>query len=194
MTDEVAQYRKKINNLLLEHSHSTRRYEEERKALKIAKAKVKVAEEAQVVLQTIAQGVQQHAHDDIANIVTRCIKTVYGEDSYKFKIDFEKKRGKTEAKIIFEKNGFEHDPMSGTGGGVVDIAALGLRLACIMLNKPRLRKLIIADEPFKNINGEEYRERAAELLQTLSEEMEIQFIIVNGQEWLNIGRVIEIDK
>jgi hypothetical protein len=50
----------------------------------------------------------------------------------------------------------------------------------------------VADEPFKFVNGEEEQERVATLLETLSQELAIQFIIVTDDSWLKIGKVIEL--
>jgi hypothetical protein len=77
------------------------------------------AQEAQEIVQTIAKAVQKEAHDKIAGVVTRCLATVF-EEPYEFKIKFNRARGRTEADLIFIRNGREVDPMrwSGRRGGL----------------------------------------------------------------------------
>lgn len=165
--------------------------DEELKRLGQAKQELTHAATAQTILQAAAQTVQERAHAQIAAVVTKCLRTVFTDD-YEFKIEFEKKRGKTEARLLFVKDGKEEDPLDGSGGGVLDIASFALRLCCIMLRRPRGRKILIIDEPFKNVNGEDNRERAALLLTALAEEFEVQIIMTTGYEWLKIGRVVEV--
>lgn len=171
---------------------SKRRVKEEEVTIEGAQKRHKASASAQVILQQAAQMVQQAAHDRIAAVVTKALQSVYG-DHYEFRIHFEKKRGKTDARMVFVKNGEEEDPIDGSGGGILDVASLALRLACLMLTKPKARKLLILDEPFKNINGDDNRERAAELITALSEEFGVQIIMTTGYDWLKIGTVISID-
>lgn len=146
---------------------------------------------AQQLVQVVAEQVQQQAHRQVASVVTRCLKAVFGEDSYEFQIIFERKRGRTEARLLFTRDGLEVEPLEAAGGGVVDVAAFALRLACLMLSMPRKRKLLVLDEPFRFVS-QEYRPRVRELLLTLSKEMEVQILLVTHAEELVCGKVIEL--
>lgn len=146
--------------------------------------------EAQELAQAVAQAVQQQAHDQIAEVVSRCLEAVFDEP-YQFVIHFERKRGRTEASLAFQRNGAEVDPMTASGGGVVDVAAFALRLSCLVLANPPLRRVLLLDEPFKFLS-EEYRSRIRDLMLTLSREMGVQFIIVTHMEQLVAGTVVEI--
>ncbi len=150
-------------------------------------------EEAQVIAQQIAQAIQQQAHKRIAGVVSKCLEAVFtGEDVYGFKIDFERKRGRTEAKLMLTKNGHEiDDPLDFDSGGVCEVAAFALRLSCLVLSKPRLRKVIIFDEPFKSIS-DDYLDNVRMLLDRLSEEFGVQFIIVTHIKQLETGKVIRL--
>lgn len=163
----------------------------ERKLATRAVRQLQTAETAQKVVQQVAVKVQEKAHLQIAHLVTRCIQTVF-ENEMEFRILFEKKRGKTEARFAFFEDGEELDPEEGSAGGVIDVAAFGLRLACLLLMRPSRRKVLIMDEPFKNINGEHNQERAGALVEALAQETGVQFIIVTDDEWLKIGKVIHI--
>lgn len=152
---------------------------------------LKATEEARAIVQQTAQTIQEQAHGAIAKVVSRCLSAVF-EEPYEFKILFEQKRGRTEAKMVFERNGLQIDPMTASGGGVLDVAALALRLACLMLCKPAARRILIFDEPFKSPSPH-YRERIKQLLETLAEEMGVQFIFVTNIMELVTGHVIDLD-
>ena len=146
----------------------------------------------QMILQHVAQEVQNQVHSRISAIVTRCLSTVFGEDAYEFDIQFEMKRGKTEAKLQFVRDGESVDPLTASGGGVVDVAAFALRLAALVLTKPHRRRLLVLDEPFRFVSSS-YREKVRQLIITLSEELGIQIIMVTHDPALQVGNVVEIE-
>jgi len=162
----------------------------ERQALRDAKTLVEEALAAQQVGQQIAQSIQDRAHQRIAQVVSRCLEAVFDEP-YEFKIAFQKKRGKTEAIPLFSRDGNEMDPMEASGGGVVDVAAFALRLICVILTHPSIRHVMVLDEPFK-FASIEYRARIRHLVQTLSKEMGVQFIIITHIPELKCGTIIEV--
>ncbi len=120
------------------------------------------------------------------------MKIIFQENSYIFKIIFEKKRNKTEARLVFLKDNKELDPLEESEGGALDIAALALRLACIILSRPRVRKLLVLDEALKNLNGSVYQERCSELIEYLAKEYNLQVVLITDDDWLKIGNVIEL--
>ena len=81
--------------------------------------------------------------------------------------------------------------MTASGGGVVDVAAFALRLSCIVLHKPVLRRIILLDEPFKFVS-EQYRENIKTMLETLAKDFNVQFIMVTHIEELIIGNIIKL--
>lgn len=184
--------RAKIDRMLSQHQHACEQVKEERTALILAEDEMVAAEEAQQVVQHLAQEIQQSAHAQIASVVSRCLEVVF-EDPYEFRIEFERKRGRTEAKLIFVRDGMEAEPLSASGGGVVDVAAFALRLACIRLARPRTRLLVVMDEPFKFVHPKERRIKVSQMLMALAQEMGVQFIMVTGIDELRTGTVIEID-
>ena len=146
--------------------------------------------EAQTVLQGIATTLQGKAHKKISSIVTSCLRGIF-EDPYEFQIEFEKKRGKTEARLMFVKAGVQHEPMGAAGGGVVDVAAFAMRLAALVLAKPNQRRVLILDEPFKFLNAAR-RPRVRVMLEQLSNDLGVQFIIVTHAEEIEAGTVVEL--
>ena len=146
--------------------------------------------EALEVTQHVAEAIQENAHKQIAAVVSRCLEAVFDEP-YEFEIIFERKRNRTEARLVFVREGLEVDPMSASGGGVVDVACFALRLACLMLSRPPKRRLVVLDEPFKFVSAG-YRDNVRTMLETLAEEMQVQFIMVTHIEELQTGKVIQI--
>jgi len=183
--------RKKVNKLLGEFASAKRQCREEKRNLKRAKQELEHIKEAQCILQQVSQMVQQQAHKKIEGVVNKCLEAVFGSE-YGFKIRFERKRGRTEAVLLLLKHGHEiEDPMNADSGGVIDVAALALRLSSIVLTKPQLRKVLFMDEPFRNLDLQN-RENIRILLETLSKEFKIQFIIVTHEIAFQIGKVIEL--
>ncbi len=147
-------------------------------------------EDGRAVIQTVAKHVQETAHAQIAAIVTKAIQSVFGTD-YEFRIEFEKKRGRTEAVLQFLKEGNVENPLLGTAGGLLDVASFALQLVCLVLRRPTLRRLLVLDEPFKHLHRDR-AEAVRSLLEELSKELNIQIIMVTHSEALTTGKVIRI--
>jgi DNA repair exonuclease SbcCD ATPase subunit len=165
---------------------------EAKEASRLQRRHVKHTVEAQALLQTVAERVQEQVHGQISRVVSKCLKAVF-DDPYQFRIIFEKKRGKTEARMVFVRKGLILNPTEECGLGPVDVAAFALRLACLVLQKPALDRVLILDEPFKFVSErKDYRERVGQLLTTLAVEMKVQFVIVTHDQILEVGKVIDI--
>ncbi len=188
----LSQTRKHVDKLLAQHDHAKRRVKEEKVEFTRCRKHVQDVLQAQGLIQQVAEEIQSLAHQQIASVVTRCLKTVFGEEGgYEFRINFKKARGKTEAELVFVRDGMEIEPVDASGGGVVDLASFSLRLACLMLAVPKKRRLIVLDEPFKHLS-KQYRPVVRELLMTLAKEFNIQMLIVTHSQELICGKVIEI--
>lgn len=161
-----------------------------REALVVAEGTLDATEAAQAVLQDVAQAVQQEAHRRIAGVVSRCLSQVF-DDPYEFDIIFDRKRGRTEARLVFRRNGLEVDPLTASGGGVVDVAAFALRLACLVLTRPQVRPLVVLDEPFKFVSAQ-YRDRVRSMLEQLADDMGVQFLMVTHIPELVCGHVVQV--
>jgi len=190
MEKDVIVIHHKLNKKLAELEVARSSFRSLDNSLNETREQAQAAGEAQELAQHVAQVIQQKAHDQIARVVSRCLSAVFDEP-YEFRIHFERKRGRTEARLTFDRDGMEVDPMTASGGGVVDIASFALRLSCLILNKPPLRRAMVMDEPFRFVS-EEFRDRVKALLETLSEEMKTQFVMVTHINELKMGQVIEL--
>jgi len=179
-----------VNRLSAKLDHLELQGEEEEENMAKAERMIARTQEAQTILQLVAEAVQQKAHEKLAQVVSSCLSTVF-EDPYRFKIQFERKRGKTEAHLRFLRRGLDVDPITASGGGAVDVAAFALRVACLMLHRPRLSKIVVLDEPFKFVSAQ-YRENIKAMLESLTDDLGIQIIMVTHIEELEAGKVIEL--
>lgn len=189
----LIEIRERVDELIIRRKATVEECRTIREKLTQAEDHLTYVNEAQEIAQYIAQEIQQKAHRKISGVVSRCLETVFvGKDIYGLKIHFDRKRGRTEARIVLVKNGHEiDDPKNADSGGVIDVAALALRASCIVLAKPNVRRLITLDEPFKFVD-EIYRMNVRLLLEGLAEEFKFQFLMVTHIEQLKIGKIIEL--
>lgn len=178
-----------LDKLLQDYRHASRTAKREKETLLRLREKLTDSLEAQKIVQGVAKTVQQKVHDRISRLVSDCLKTCF---PYRFEILFEEKRGKTDARMVFfdeEEN--EIDPLTAAAGGAVDLASFALRLTCLMLQRPKKRKLLVLDEPFKHLSKDRH-EVVGELIEKLSKELEIQVIFVTHNEAMRCGLVHEL--
>lgn len=187
----VESFRRRLTPLLADYNRTKEKISEEKQVLVEARELVENVLAAQKYVQTIAEQVQQNAHKQIASVVTQCLQTVFGENAYTFQIQFSQKRGKTEAKLVFIKEGQEVDPTSASGVGVIDVASFALRLICLLLARPKRRRVLFLDEPFRCLSAK-YRPELRALLLSLAKKMHMQFVMVTHSKDFQIGKVVEL--
>lgn len=193
MNSRIESWRKIVESRKARYKQAVQTHKKEKAYLDKAKKTLEDTEAAREIIQEVALEIQQHAHNQIASVVSQCLQTVFDEP-YTFHIHFEAKRGRTEARLVFERDGYEVDPLTASGGGVIDVASFALRLACLMLSRPALRKIMVLDEPFKNVsksNG--YLDRIPDMLNNLADDLNVQFIMVTHIEELKVGKIVEIE-
>ena len=116
-------------------------------------SEIEVCEEAQIIIQNVAQKTQQELQYRLSDLCSLALKAVFA-NPYKLTVEFEIKRGKTECKLSFEKNGELFSPMDSSGGGAIDIASMALRIAIWSITSPKTRNTLILDEPFRFLSEE----------------------------------------
>lgn len=187
---DLLQEEREVNALQSRLTQAQNTLARERQGLATASERVQHAQDAQETLQLLAQAVQQQAHAKISEVVSSCLAAVF-DDPYEFKIVFERKRGKTEANLRFTRRGLDIDPLTASGGGAVDVAAFALRVACLVLHRPRLQRVVVMDEPFKFVSAQ-YQPAIRTMLEDLSARLKLQIIFVTHNVEYQTGKVIEI--
>jgi len=186
-------YRQLIDNLTHRAALATATVAQEKATVAQATAELDATKEALAVAVTLAEDMQQRAHQYMTRVVAQCLTLVF-EEPYEFRIHFETRASKTEASLAFVRNGLVlEDPKFEVGIGVIDIAAFGLRLAALMFSLPQRRRVIIMDEPFKHISVGRRGARVAAMLEVLAAEFNMQFIMITHMPELQTGTIIEVE-
>lgn len=182
-------FRRKLDRIEEVRSALSLQVQMESKELEKCQKLVEQIGQAQLHLQNIAQETQQQSHKKIAKIVSKCLSAVF-EEPYELKIVFERKRGRTEAEFVYLRDGRKVSPTINSGG-VLSVTSLALRLTCIALTLPAPRRLLVLDEPFQGLSDRNLAKMAV-LVETLSKELDVQFLIVTHSPHLKVGKVIEL--
>jgi DNA repair exonuclease SbcCD ATPase subunit len=139
---------------------------------------------AQAIIQEVAQETQKELEYHISELCSLALSAVF-DDPYELKLEFVLRRGKTEADIYFERDGEKFYNLlksCGTaGGGAIDIACFGLRVALWSLSRPKTRNVMVLDEPFQHLKTDEANRRAIEMVKEISGNLGLQVIMVSDE-------------
>lgn len=127
---------------------------------------LQAAEKAHLLIQITAQSTQEQLKYSLSELPKLALQTVF-DNPYEFQVDFEIRRGKTEADFWFMQDGAKLNPKESCGLGAVDIAGTALRVSLWSLRSPRNRATIFLDEPFKHLKGVETNSRALAMLRSI---------------------------
>lgn len=164
---EQAQLKKSITSLEKRIKQSKRQLIRHEKALEIVK---------QVGLTTQKQ-LEYHLEEQ----VDLAMEAVF-DDPYALVVNFQEKRGKPEAELLFSRRDMEFPPVGNAGGGAIDVASLALRIAYwSMRQDKKIRPVLLLDEPFSRLKGEEANKRALAMIQELSKQLGIQVIMISDE-------------
>lgn len=177
-------YRKALDKLTFhKQSQEEGLLSEERKRRECVKL-LKQAEKAKEVIREVGIRTQQQIQYHISDVTSLAMQAVF-PDPYTLEVEFVQRRNKTECDIYFARNGNRVDPLNASGGGVVDVASLALRVASWSLMSPRTRSTIIQDEPMRFVSSD-LQERAGEMVSEISRKLGLQFIMITHEESLTI--------
>lgn len=148
-----------------------------------AKLKVSTTDhlEARALFQRASEITQEKLAIHLSDLVSLALKTVF-KNPYKFKVEFVSKRGGTECNLFYtDDKGNEYSPLNSCGYGAADVASLALRVAYHSLGDTR--PVLVFDEPLRHLSTD-LMGKASELIESLSKELGLQFIIVTHSEEL----------
>jgi len=144
--------------------------------------RLNVLSEAQAIVNAVTVLTLQEVKAFVEEAVSLCLAVVYGQE-YRFQIDYQVKRGRSEADVYIVKGGEKLDPRSEVGGGVVDVASIGLRLVLWMLMVPRTDPLFVFDEPFRFVSRD-LTHRVVDLLKEICNTFGAQVLMVSHNDEL----------
>lgn len=149
--------------------------------LDAAQRLITLNEQARDVLNAVMLATQNKVKEFIEDVVTLALRSVFGE-GYAFKVNYEVRRGKSEASVFITKGADQFSPEDECGGGILDVASFGLRMSLWALTK-NPEPVLILDEPFRFVSVN-HQERCAEMLQRVAEMFSVQIILVTHSEVL----------
>ncbi len=132
-------------------------------------------QKARAIVQTVAEQTQRKIEYHISNLVSMALSSVF-PDPYEFALRFVQRRNKTEADLLFVKDGKEGYPLDMSGGGPIDVASFALRVATWSIKSTR--RTMVLDEPFKFVSRN-LQSKCSDMIKHLSSNLGLQFIIVS---------------
>jgi len=147
-----------------------------------SKRSLRRCEQAREIIRIVGMETQKQLQYHISDITSLALEAVF-PDPYELEVEFIERRNKTECDLYFVRGDMRVDPLTASGVGAVDVAAFALRIASWSMAKPHSRNTIILDEPFRFLSVD-YQEKASIMLQTLSQKLGIQFIIITHEQTL----------
>jgi len=148
--------------------------------LETSKEQMATLEKAGETLKQIGEHKKKATIEMFERVVTMAVKEVFGFD-YRFSIEVStEKKVLTKFKLL-QKDGLELDIMSSCGGGVVDVVAFVLKALMLASIRPQREPIMFLDESFAHVSSE-YVPRVAFLLQSLSKQLNMRFLLVTHQQ------------
>ena len=132
------------------------------------------------ILRITGELLRERIKGRVENLVTSGIRSVFGREDYRFELDMQPKRGQMTATpmLINEFRGTEirQPVMEAHGGGLVNVVAFVLQAVVLALTRPKLRRIMVLDEVFKNVRDE--MDNVGMLLRKFHDITGISFIVV----------------
>lgn len=184
MSLQISNYKAEIDSIKENYKFLQKELDKLKKECIIYTDESSMYEDARDIVNGVLSITQGGIKTYVEKMVSLALESVFGEE-YKFFIDFQLKRGQSEASIRIIKDDIELDPKSEVGGGVIDVIALALRLTLWSIRNPKSSPIFILDEPGKHISSVGgLRQRYGDIIRKFSELFNCQFIIVSHDEEL----------
>lgn len=177
--------RTRLERLLGEREVLQRQLKEADKRRTSALADLDELDQAFKIASAVMLATQMETKEFIERAVSLALRTVFGP-SYSFTIDYQTKRGQSEAVLLVLKDGEPYSPEDESGGGIVDVTSFGLRLALWALSGQKTAPVFLLDEPARNLSRDRL-ETFAQMLRELSEMFKVQIIQVSHDPTLIEG-------
>ena len=113
---------------------------------------------------------------NVSKIVTDALKYVFDTD-YKFVLEFNVKYGNMSCRMFLYKGDEVFDIRTQNGDGIADMVAIALRIAVLCMDKRKLRRTLILDEPAGAVSVN-YQPMVGKLLEYLSKSLNLQIIMI----------------
>jgi hypothetical protein len=180
MKERIEEIRRFSNNKRGEQNRLIKQKNDLSKDIIDKNRKLKRHEQAKFIVRKVGLETQKELEYNISEIVNMALEIVF-DDPYKLKVEFVQRRNKTECDLFFERDKNLIKPLDDSGGGALDVASFALRLASWTMQTPHTMPLLLLDEPFKHLKGEESNLRVLEMIHKLGHELGLQIIMVSDE-------------
>lgn len=176
--NDLTQYRQKLERLKGRRDDVQDQIRSKLEEVKKLQREIETSAKSIALVQQVAKETQQQLEFRLSELVSLLLDGIFPQP-YEFRLKFVERRNKTECDMLFYRNGKRVNPMNASGGGPVDVAAVGLRPpVMIMKNK---RRVLMMDEPlrFLSVNLHPYAtEIIHQITQPPPDGLGIQIIMV----------------
>jgi DNA repair exonuclease SbcCD ATPase subunit len=176
----LRQKRSQFDQKLGEARAIKRRQSELEKEVEALGLEVSNYDKALAIFHGLSSVVQEHFTQAIEDLISEGLTSVF-ETNLRFKITSDVKGGQSVLDFtILNDDGTETDILDARGGGLSALCGVLLRIVILRLMNDRIRQILILDEPLSHLSAA-YVPAAGELLRRLSDELDIQIIMVTHQ-------------
>ncbi len=156
-----------------------------REELRGCESKAAILDTSKDVVNGVLIATLQEIKIFVEEAVTLCLAIVFG-DEYKFELDYQVKRGRSEASMWLMRGSNKLDPKAEIGGGIIDIMSFALRLIMWVMSQPRTAPVFICDEPFRFVSRD-HTSSLVDMRKEVCKTFGAQFIIVTHNDELTEG-------
>jgi len=146
------------------------------------------------LLTFVQQATKEKIKEGFENLVTYALRYIYNND-YKFELEFGRRGNLQQLDFNIKTPDFKKpaDPLDTSGGGVLDIISLALRLSLLELARPKIEGFLVLDESFKHLS-QNYLENARKFLNAINKRINRQIIMITHKSELitNTENTIEL--
>jgi len=135
---------------------------------------------AQTLLQQAAALSQDRLKNIIEPLLTQALRILLGPGA-QFRLRYDQSRNMVQAHLeTVDADGIEGRGTEVHGGGVLDVESVLLRLVFVL--RLRLPRVLILDEPYRNVHGARALAVIEDFLEGVSRDLGMQVVVVTGNE------------
>lgn len=157
--------------------------QEKTKLIDEAKQKVAELEVAKWLMSEASKRTQKQLKTVIETLVTSVISVAFPDRAFRFVLSYDIKKGKPSAQPLVQESDFEPEvPKDDMGVSILDFISFASQLVLLSMERPRRRKMMWMDEPFRDVGKGPILIRAAETLKEVTRSIHYQLIIITHEE------------
>lgn len=183
----LAAYEQSVSRLEGERDSLARLQREAEERRDEATAERERHEKALKVLQGLEEVWRKDFQKGLASVVSQGLTAVFGE---KMEVELESSLSRdvasTEIKLTVGEGAqsITSGVLGSTGGSLVNVLSLLLRVLMLVSIRPKLRRVLLLDEPMSMIDEYDLPASVGQLIRNLAERLNLQFVIVTHEHQL----------